>query len=107
MREAIIAERIVESFGTAVMEMTFLKIKIPSGHIFHQTDFDVVDFEDEVRATCRRYGGKLVSGFIHQGSWEIILQFPDDVDKTRVVSEIRRLPEWKLPLQYGATIDWE
>ena len=90
----------------AAYDTEYLVVKIPSGNIFHETDFDINDFEDKVTGILKEedMDSLLVSSRMQAHFWIMTWEVGAAADVANVMDAIKRLPEWRLLGKYGAKI---
>lgn len=88
----------------AAYDTEHLVVKIPSGNVFHETDFDINDFEDKVTQILKEEDSLLVSSRMQAHFWIMTWEVPAAADMANIVDAIKRLPEWRLLSKYGAKI---
>ena len=110
MNKIAVAKELVKVARSLVgQDEDWFSITIPASRIFHQTDFDVADFEDEVTAILKRVGSDvtLVHSRMLQGLWQLEWMVSRDADLLEAERLIGRMPEWRLLEKYGAGMSYE
>jgi hypothetical protein len=95
--------KIFNRHAGAMWNTDYITITVPTGKMFHQTDWDIRAFETALEKIADRATGTYVSGTQKSGKFEFVLEVPSE-RVSAVESMIQKLPEYKIPKQYGAEI---
>lgn len=89
----------------------YIVFKVPSGRIFHKTDWDIDTFVNAATSIVKKVRGTLVHNYMKAGFFEVMWQMPLNpavpVKTNEIIDKIEKLPEYTIPKEYGARITVE